>query len=421
MQFRNDASPSNSARFIPKRSGNTIDWISPIACLILAITGILFIYSAQSTISDSDWKKQVIWVLIGVALYITVSRINYKFFLRYAHYLYFLGLFGLLLATPLSPLSVEMMGARRWVNVGFTSVQPTELAKIGTLIMSASLLARSNLENIKESLVVLLKILLICALPITLIFVQPDLGSTLVFPPMIFSLLFVSKLSKQFFTAAFILFAVAFSVLSLDIYHYSRHLELSQSNSIKYNTNDTTLKNSQYQSLLPLHNYQRNRILTFIAPKVVDPSGTGASWNANQAKISTATGGLSGKGFLKGTQAQLGYLPKAVAHNDFIFSVLAEETGFIGSTFVIGLFSVIIANGIRISGMARDSFGSQLAMGISVLFLVHMFINIGMAIGITPITGLPLPFLSYGGSFVISCFILQGLIQSIYRYRKDFS
>ena len=124
---------------------------------------------------------------------------------------------------------------------------------------------------------------------------------------------------------------------------------------------------------------------------------------------------------MQGTQAQLGYLPKAVAHNDFIFSVIAEETGFTGSSFVIGLFCLIIANGIRISGMAKDSFGSQLAIGISVLFLVHFFINIGMAIGITPITGLPLPFLSYGGSFVLSCFILQGIIQSIYRFRKDFS
>jgi rod shape determining protein RodA len=248
-----------------------------------------------------------------------------------------------------------------------------------------------------------------------LIFIQPDLGSTLVFPPMIFSLLYVSNLSKQYFVSAFIIFALVFSLLSFDIYNYSRHLNITQ------NSSDTTIQNSHYNSILPLHNYQRNRILTFIAPKVVDPSGTGASWNANQAKISTATGGLTGKGFLQGTQAQLGYLPKAVAHNDFIFSVIAEETGFIGSSFVIGLFSLIIANSIRISGMAKDSFGSQLAIGISVLFLVHFFINIGMAIGITPITGLPLPFLSYGGSFVLSCFILQGIIQSIYRFRKDFS
>lgn len=415
MNLRNTRSNQRQSDFASKKYLLNFDWVSPISILILSLIGIAFIYSAQSTINDADWKKQIIWVILGIVAYGIISRINYKHILRYAHYIYILGVLGLLLATPLSPISVEMMGARRWINLGFSTVQPTEAAKIGTLIMVASLLTRSNLENVKDTLVVLLKILLIILFPITLIFIQPDLGSTLVFPPMVFSLLYVSNLSKQFFVSAFIAFAVAFSVLSLDIYHYSRHLNITQ------NSSDSTIQNSHYNSTLPLHNYQRNRILTFIAPKVVDPSGTGASWNANQAKISTATGGLTGKGFLQGTQAQLGYLPKAVAHNDFIFSVIAEETGFIGSAFVIGLFSLLIANGIRISGMARDSFGSQLAIGISVLFLVHFFINIGMAIGITPITGLPLPFLSYGGSFVLSCFILQGIIQSIYRFRKDFS
>lgn len=415
MNLHNSRSNQKETDYMLKRDFLNFDWISPICILILALIGIIFIYSAQSTINDADWKKQIIWVILGIFAYAIVSRINYKHILGYAHYIYILGVLGLLLATPLSPISVEMMGARRWINLGFSTVQPTEAAKIGTLIMVASLLARSNLENVKDTLVVLLKILLVVLLPISLIFIQPDLGSTLVFPPMIFSLLYVSNLSKQYFVSAFIIFALVFSLLSFDIYNYSRHLNITQ------NSSDTTIQNSHYNSILPLHNYQRNRILTFIAPKVVDPSGTGASWNANQAKISTATGGLTGKGFLQGTQAQLGYLPKAVAHNDFIFSVIAEETGFIGSSFVIGLFSLIIANSIRISGMAKDSFGSQLAIGISVLFLVHFFINIGMAIGITPITGLPLPFLSYGGSFVLSCFILQGIIQSIYRFRKDFS
>jgi rod shape determining protein RodA len=391
------------------------DLINPLCIFILSIAGILFIFSAQSTLGGDDWKKQLVWVCLGALAYGVTSLINYKYILKYAHFIYFFGLLGLLMATPLSPFSVEMMGARRWINLGLTTVQPTEAAKIGTLIMAASLLARSNLENVKESLVVLLKIIFIFLVPMLLIFIQPDLGSALVFPPMIFSLLYVSNLSKKFFLSAFVIFAVIFSILCLDIYHYSRHLNTVQ------NSNNEQIQNSNFNSVIPLHNYQRNRILTFIAPKVVDPSGTGASWNANQAKISTATGGLLGKGFLKGTQAQLGYLPKAVAHNDFIFSVLAEETGFLGSTLIIGLFSLLVANGIRIAGLARDSFGSQLAIGISILFLVHFFINIGMAIGITPITGLPLPFLSYGGSFVLSCFILQGLIQSIYRYRKDFS
>ena len=415
MEQKPKALENPKRKLMNEKKQINFDLISPICILILSLVGILFIYSAQSNIDDSDWKKQIIWVFLGVITYITLARINYKLMLRYAHFIYFIGLLGLILATPLSPFSVEMMGARRWVNLGITTVQPTELAKVGTLIMAASILARSNLQNMKESLVVLFKILLIVMIPISLIFLQPDLGSTLVFPPMVFSLLYISNLSKKFFILAFILIAFAFSILCLDIYHYSKHIKINSD--IKNNNAEI----SSYESIIPLRNYQRNRILTFIAPQVVDPSGTGPSWNANQAKISTATGGLFGKGFTQGTQAQLGYLPKGVAHNDFIFSVLAEETGFKGSFLVIALFCLIIANGIRISGMARDSFGAQLAIGISVLFLVHFFINVGMAIGITPITGLPLPFLSYGGSFVLSCFILQGLIQSIYRFRKDFS
>ena len=405
--------PTNQLdKMIGKNNDFKFDLINPLIVITLSIIGIFFIYSAQYTLGGNDWKKQFIWVVFGIIAYAITSVINYKYFLKYAHYIYFLGILGLLLATPISPLSVEMMGARRWVNLGFSNIQPTEIAKIGTLVMTASILARSNLENQKESLVVLLKVFFIFIIPIWLIFKQPDLGSALVFPPMIFSLLYVSKISKKFFVSTFIFFVIIASIFCIDIYGYSKHLSI-RSNNVE--------KIEKYKSIIPLHDYQRNRILTFIAPKLVDPSGTGASWNANQAKISTATGGLYGKGFLQGTQSQLGYLPKAVAHNDFIFSVLAEETGFMGSVSVIGLFSLLIANGIRIAGLSKDSFGSQLAIGISVMFLIHFFINIGMAIGITPITGLPLPFLSYGGSFILSCFILQGLVQSIYHYRKNFS
>ena len=392
-----------------------VDWVSPCCILLLCAVSILFIYSAQYTHGGGDWKKQLFWVTLGLGTYSIVSLINYKIFLGYAHFIYAAGICGLLLATKLSPISVEMMGARRWVDVGITIVQPTEGAKIGTLIMAASILARSEIGTVRNSLLVLTKVALVFLIPMLLIFLQPDLGSSLVFPPMIFALLYISRLSEKFFVSAFALFTVAVSILGLDIYAYSQHLKEVRTAEI---SNTTTLS-EEYQSLLPIHNYQRDRILTFVAPDVVDPEGTGASWNAKQAKISAATGGLVGKGLFKGTQAQLGYLPQAVAHNDFIFSVIAEETGFLGSAFVVGLFCLMVANGIRIAGLARDRFGMQLAIGVSVLFLVHFFINIGMTIGITPITGLPLPFLSYGGSFVLSCFILQGLVQSVYRYRKD--
>lgn len=392
-----------------------VDWVSPCCILLLCAVSILFIYSAQYTHGGGDWKKQLFWVTLGLGTYSIVSLINYKIFLGYAHFIYAAGICGLLLATKLSPISVEMMGARRWVDIGITIVQPTEGAKIGTLIMAASILARSEIGTVRNSLLVLTKVALVFLIPMLLIFLQPDLGSSLVFPPMIFALLYISRLSEKFFVSAFALFTVAVSILGLDIYAYSQHLEEVRTAEI---SNTTTLS-EEYQSLLPIHNYQRDRILTFVAPDVVDPEGTGASWNAKQAKISAATGGLVGKGLFKGTQAQLGYLPQAVAHNDFIFSVIAEETGFLGSAFVVGLFCLMVANSIRIAGLARDRFGMQLAIGVSMIFLVHFFINIGMTIGITPITGLPLPFLSYGGSFVLSCFILQGLVQSVYRYRKD--
>ena len=217
MNLHNTRSNQKESDFVLKKDLLNFDWINLIAVIILSLIGITFIYSAQSTINDADWKKQIIWVILGIVAYSIICRINYKHILGYAHYIYILGVLGLLLATPLSPISVEMMGARRWINLGFSTVQPTEAAKIGTLIMVASLLARSNLENVKDTLVVLLKILLVSLLPISLIFIQPDLGSTLVFPPMIFSLLYVSNLSKQYFVSAFIAFALAFSFLSIDI------------------------------------------------------------------------------------------------------------------------------------------------------------------------------------------------------------
>lgn len=390
------------------------DLISPLCILLLCAISILFIYSAQSTHDGGDWKKQLFWMTLGFGTYTTVSLINYKLFLGYAHFIYGAGICGLLLATKFSPISVEMMGARRWVDVGITTIQPTEGAKIGTLIMVASVLARSKLGSVRDSLLVLSKVAVIFLIPMLLIFLQPDLGSSLVFPPMIFALLYVSRLSERFFVSAFAVFALAVSLVGVDIYAYSQHLEQVRA----AEKAGSPAISKEFHSLLPIHNYQRNRILTFVAPDVVDPGGTGASWNAKQAKISAATGGFAGKGLFEGTQAQLGYLPQAVAHNDFIFSVIAEETGFLGSAFVVGLFCLMVANGIRIAGLARDRFGMQLAIGVSVLFLVHFFINIGMTIGITPITGLPLPFLSYGGSFVLSCFILQGLVQSVYRHRK---
>ena len=281
--------------------------------------------------------------------------------------------------------------------------------------MIASVLARCELESFTRALQALGKIALIVVLPIGLIFRQPDLGSALVLPPMIFSLLYVSKLSMRFFGVVFTIFAILMGILSLDLYRY---YDLFQEEGLSFSRDK-----GQYEehSWLPLKDYQRNRLLAFVAPEVIDPRGTGVSWNRKQSLISVGSGGLIGKGHGQGNQARLGYLPQSVAHNDFIFSVIAEEKGFWLSSLVILLFAMLLFNNLRIASVARDRFGMLLVVGVSTLLLVHIVVNIGMTIGFMPITGLPLPLVSYGGSFVLSCCFLQGLVQSVYRCRRNFS
>jgi len=333
--------------------------------------------------------------------------------MEYAHVIYAVGILVLLLLW--TPLGMKVYGSLRWLNFRFFSIQPTEATKIATLILACSILAREEIKSFSDSLKTLFKTGCVFLLPILLIFLQPDLGSTLVFPPMLFALLYVSKLSKRFFIIVFLIFLFILGLVSWDIYGYSSFLtehKLSASKSAGA---------YEAQAILPLKDYQRNRILSFVAPQVIDPKGTDTTWNLRQSLIAIGSGGLFGKGHNKGTQAKLGYLPQSVAPNDFIFSVLAEEKGFIGALLVLTLYFLLVGNGIRIAGMARDRFGMLLAVGISTIFMVHIFVNVGMTIGIMPITGIPLPFLSYGGSFILSCCFLQGLIQSIYRFRKDYT
>ncbi|QYY36082.1 FtsW/RodA/SpoVE family cell cycle protein [Ruficoccus sp. ZRK36] len=408
------------------------DWISPVCILLLGLIGVFFIYSAQSYSGGSSWKMQILWLVVGFIAYGVISLVNYKFFLENAHLFYWLGV---LLLVPLAlqaiildlhsalssipafrlPFVQTRFGATRWLDFGPFSLQPAEVAKVSTLLMASSVLARSEIGTLKESIKVLLKVGFTFFIPVFLIFLEPDLGSSLVFAPMAFALLYVSNLSEKFFLTIFGLFLLATLVIGVDVYRYQQFM------------NDEELSfmedKGAYEehSFVPLKDYQRNRILAFVAPQVVDPKGNGVAWNLNQSLMAVSGGGLYGKGPGQGTQAKLGYLPPTVAPNDFIFSVLAEESGFLGSMVVIILFAILIANGIRIAGIARDRFGMLLSVGVSIIFMVHIFVNIGMTIGLMPITGLPLPFISYGGSFVLSCCVLQGFVQSVYRFRKDFS
>lgn len=388
-----------------------VDLINPICMLLLSAIGILFIYSAQAFIGGTQWKSQIVWLLIGLGVYSVVSVTNYATFMKYSHWIWLVAVVMLVLVLW-GPLGVSRFGAKRWLNLGFYTLQPVEIAKLACLVIGASILTRSEVGDVKDSLQVLAKMALAISIPFLLILAQPDLGSALVIPFLVLAQLYASNLSKRFFTTAMLLFAGLVGVILIDNHNYVKFLDENG-----LSPNDV---GGQYQATtwFPLKDYQRNRILTFVDPGKVDPRGTG--WNREQSIISVASGGLFGKGVKQGSQAQLGYLPRSVAHNDFIFSVLAEEAGFLGSAVVISLFGLLLGNSLRIAGQAKDRFGTLLVLGVVALFSVHIFVNIAMTIGLMPITGLPLPFLSHGGTFMVSCCILLGLVQSVYRYRKDF-
>ncbi|MDR2735589.1 MAG: rod shape-determining protein RodA [Puniceicoccales bacterium] len=386
------------------------DYVSPVSMICLMAIGVLAIRSAENG-SFVLAKMQIIWIIIGLLVYTFISCVDYNILMRNAHWIY--GGCIILLLSLWTPLGARRFGSLRWINVGIL-LQPSEPAKIGTLIMMASLLARSNVGRVKYSLITLVKAGLILALPTLLIVLQPDLGSSLTFFPMAFSLLFISNLSIRFFISIFcsILFVIA--LVAADAYSYHIFLDSNKLNPYE------AIGKYESRSILPLKDYQRNRIISFVAPDVVDPKGVGISWNLRQSLIAVGSGGLWGKGCGNGTQAKLGYLPRSVASNDFIFSVLAEEYGFMGGLIILILYVVLIGNGFRIASRSRDRFGMLLSVGASVILLVHVLINVGMTIGLMPITGIPLPFISYGGSFMLVCSILQGIVQSVFRFRKSY-
>jgi rod shape determining protein RodA len=385
---------------------------SPLAAAALCLIGVAFIYSAQFSTPLSNWTSQLVWLALGAAVYIGVALIDYRFWLGVWHWFY--AVCVLLLLLVLTPgIGEERFGAQRWLDLGFFQLQPSEPAKVAVVLVVACLLFRAKLGSMRASLGTLGQVGLAAGVPLLLILFQPDLKSAIVLPPIVFAMLYVSRLSLKFFAGALAAFVLVVGIVSWDTAGYMRHIE---SNELSYQKDKDSYDSHTW---VPLRGYQRNRIVSFVAPDKIDPMGIG--WNQRQSLISVGSGGFLGKGWTQGTQAQLGYLPRAVAHNDFIFSVIAEERGFLGSLTVLGLFGVLLFNGIRIAGLARDRLGTLLAVGVTVLFAVHVFVNIAMTIGLVPITGIPLPFISYGGSFVLSCCLLQGLVQSVYRFRKDFT
>ena len=411
------------------------DWATPLSMIGLSAIGLFFIYSAQfSSSTDSParetalawlnrsyWMKQAVFLGVGGACYFAVSLVDYRQWVSIAHWIYVICMIPLVMVLF---VGTRTYGSQRWIDLGIFHFQPSETVNVAVLLIAASILIRSKIGTVSQSLEVLGKLTLAVGGPILLILLQPDLKSAIVLPPMVFSMLYVSRLSSRFFAGALGAFLLIVGIVAFDTWRYAAFMDRLGA---QHDSSTATSHESVYlrdkgayepHSWVPLRDYQRNRILSFVDPNRIDPMGIG--WNQRQSLISVGSGGLTGKGWTEGTQARLGYLPRSVAHNDFIFSVLAEEKGFLGSLTVISLFGVVLLNGIRIAGLARDRLGTLLAIGVTVLFTVHVFVNIAMTIGLVPITGIPIPFISYGGSFVLSCCLLQGLVQSVYRFRKDF-
>lgn len=415
--------------FKPTTRGNW-DVLTPVALFVLGILGVAFIYSAQFSdtrvapvegilgLLRQNWFKQILYLVLGAVLYTSVSLIDYRFWLSVAHWFYLACLVPLfiVLIPGVGGAAAEKWGASRWIPLGpLGTFQPSETAKIAVLLITASILIHAKIGTIRQSLGTLGKLALAVGAPMLLILLQPDLKSAIVLPPMVFAMLYVSKLSTRFFLIALGAFLLLMGLVTWDS---ARYVQFMHAHNYSF-THDRGRFEKEGNPIMPFKDYQRNRILSFVDPDNYDPTGIG--WNQRQSKISVGSGGLTGKGWTEGTQAQLGYLPRSVAHNDFIFAVIAEEKGFLGSLTVLGLFGIVLFNGIRIASSARDRFGTLLAIGVTVLFAVHVFVNIAMTIGLVPITGIPLPLISYGGSFVLSCCLLQGLVQSVWRFRKDFT
>ena len=400
-----------------------------IATLATVMIGIIAIYSAtyhnDSTSVQNAWSKQVQFAIFAFAVAIAIVYVPEKVIYSVAYLLYLLGIVSLV-----AVLAWGTGDATRWLRLGPLMVQPSELAKIATIVALARYLSDRNIEHI-NSFGGFFGGLLLILVPIALIVRQPDLGTAVSFGAPLFPMLYWAGMRKF---SIFLVISPLISVFcSLDplwqgatpyvfatfvvgstflIHHFLRQLWLTISMAV---INSSAGLLTVYFLEHFLHSYQKARIMTFFNPES-DPLGSG--WNIIQSKIAIGSGGLTGKGLLEGTQTKHEFLP--AAHTDFIFSVIGEEGGFAMALIVLGLFFFLIYRALRIASMANNVFYSLTAVGLAAMLTFHVFINIGMTIGVMPITGLPLPFLSSGGSSLLSNLIAIGLLLHIGTYRHEF-
>ncbi len=376
--------------------------------LIISLMGLIMIYSTGGL---NYFLRQAFWLIGAVIICLIITKFSSRFWMTISLPLYII--------TCLLTLIVLFYATgypRRWFNIGFINLQPSEFAKIGTIMLLASYLAeKKKLEKFSDFLIPLL----IIAIPSGLIFIEPDFGAAQIFFPIMCFMLYWAGMPLEkiiIFFSPLIAAITSFSIylwlgfmIIFGIFVYTRK-KLTE---IVYHL----IANPLVGLITPiiwhsLKTYQQKRIIAFLSPWI-DPKGI--SWQAIQSKIAIGSGQLWGKGFLSGTQKKLEFLPER--HTDFIFSCIGEELGFIGILISIFLYIFLFYRILSIARETKNKFLSLVAIGILSWFWYQTFINMGMTIGILPITGVPLPFISYGGSSLLACFIGIGIILSIAKVR----
>jgi rod shape determining protein RodA len=352
----------------------SVDPILLVTSLALTAFGILAVYVAGTDDREGYALNQTLGFVIGLLGAVPLALLDYRRLKGYLPLLYGVTIVMLLAVTV---VGASAKGAQRWIDIGPVQVQPSEFAKLLVVVVLAGYFSEHRLSDNTN----FLKALGILSLPGLLVFAQPDLGTALVFAAIFFVMAFVGG-AKLYQIGALVVSAVAMAALSI--------------------------------KLGVLEDYQVARLTAFL-----DPTGiTDEGYQLFQSKLAIGSGGVTGKGFDATTLANLGFLPED--HTDFIFSNLAERTGFVGGLLLLGLFFVLVWRMLHVATVSRDRFGVLIAVGIATIFLFHVFVNIGMTMGLMPVTGIPLPFISYGRSNLVVSVIALGLLQSIaMRSKKD--
>ena len=360
-----------------KKMLKNIEWGILICTNILIIIGLIALFSATQNSNYEELKKQIMWLAISIPIVIIVVIIDYDLLSRFSPVVYGLSivlLIGVLFTAPIN-------GATSWYSIGPFSFQPAEFTKIAVVLFTASVIVKVQKNNKNEinNILKLALVVLSIIVPTLLIILQPDYGTAIAFIVSLIFMLFVANINKKYIIASSLLIVILIPIA--------------------------------YFFILPEH--AKTRIDVYLNPDL-DPRGAG--YNIIQSKLAIGAGQMFGMGLLKGNQTQLGYLyPKTT---DFIFAVIGEEMGFIIAGLVIILYIILITKSIQVAKTAKDSLGSYIAAGITGIFFFHMLENIGMTMGLLPITGIPLPFVSYGGSSMLTNLILIAILLNISGRRK---